>query len=257
MHVMYTELKRYSLVRRRYLSKKSWSKQKGCVNGRKVKRWQKWDPKNLGEFVHLSSMIQSSPVNGVDDKTILESTSTYIQGFSPHHHGYDMVTVEKKSTFDVNMEDLVWKYKESQINRHRSKRSRKRRQIVNKDNSGKHFKNAQRHKQHTEIYKDNSNQISFIYCQIKNSDFSEFSDSVQHSFSCYPPVLHIPVDKETGDDNSTTDISLAPGLLFQELASSAVNGPKNQIGHYRSVTYLEIYISNICLFLQSLLIFIN
>jgi hypothetical protein len=211
------------------------------VNGRKVKWWQKWDLKDLSESMNLSSMIETSSTECDISKTIPEHTNTYIQGFSPHDHGYNMVTMEKKPTFDVNMEDLIWKCKENQMNRPRPKGRRKSRHAMREDISNEHLKaNNEKHKRYTDI--DKSSQSSFMYCNIKKSEISEFSDSVQHSISCYPPILYIPVEKGSEDDSgsSTPDVSLTSGLLLQELTSPEVNGQKNQTGHYRSVTCLEI-----------------
>ncbi|XP_061179420.1 uncharacterized protein LOC133188045 [Saccostrea echinata] len=255
------DLLRCTNARRQNLSKKAMTKQKGCVNGRKTKRWQKWNPKDTEECLLIEYDRVTSPTNvgrvfSLAERTVLNNETpddSYIQGLSFLNSGRQTVTLEKKSTLDVSIEDLLRQYHEKYHKGHKTKHFKKKiepfttkkkvelatvdqtKHIVYPDVKTENANNET--KENTSFSNDNIESQTFIACVIKKSEFDEFLKSrfVQHSESCFPPIISIPLVHNINGNakHFTPESSLRPSLLLQESTKSVVFDTVQRTGIYR------------------------
>ncbi|XP_062602170.1 uncharacterized protein LOC134263804 [Saccostrea cucullata] len=258
------ELVRYSNVRvgRQHLSKKAMSKQKGCVNGRKTKHWHIWNTKDTEECLMIgyntvTSSSESYEVDTTDNKEMM------VQGTSFPNYGKQIMSLEKKSTFDVSIKDLLRKYVEQNNKRPKGKRTRKRFDPFKaKNNKADLAAGDQRDhvvypsaksedvkrdvnsetKENVSFTNVNTEPQTFINCVMKRSEFDDFMRSrfVQLSESCFPPIIFIPLGHNiNGNSKHFTQDKLPSALLLQESTKSVVHDTTQRTGIYRLKIYAE------------------
>lgn len=260
----FTEFQKYSGVRKQHYSKKGQSKQKGCVNGRKVKHWQKWDHEDLGHHVQLASVIQAncsqrtvgeqSGVNTLDD-------GFKLGGSDINRLRDDDFTGKAKSPIQVSMADLINGCKKREPHRLNNKRwifkTKKGPEEIHigvhdaKIHASSVWDVARRQREETGVKEidynslqkeetnekyDRGDEQTSIFCQLLKSEFFEFMarSYVRRSGSCFPPVVFISLRQNPTKNGNVfiADTYLQAGLVVQEMLHSASSDPSEQIGDY-------------------------
>ena len=260
-------LRKYPLVRKQHPSKKALKKQKGNVNGRKVKRWQEWNPKDMEYFTRLSSMLRN---NRIFKKFAIIETKEKLQEDVREfcESVTESFTGKWKSAIEVNMVDLLQKCKKQGRGSNKKKRwrnepikDRKIKEGIEKDqitlfpeeencDSNKfqeenvnnvtdindNFVKTQKEAASADEQNDDDDKRS-MRCRFLLSEISEFmvKSFVQRSVYTFPPAMFIHLRKNLVKEGKqfTSDTYLQPGLVVQELLSSALSDPSRLIGEYK------------------------
>ena len=243
-------------------------KQKGNVNGHKVKRWQQWNPKDMEYFTRLSSMLGNNRI--CKKFAIIETKEKMQENVREFCESVtENFTGKWKSAIEVSMVDLLQKCKKQ--GRGTNKRKRWRNEPINdrkiKEGIEKDRITHFQEEENCEINKfqeENVNNVTDINdnyvktqkeetassdeqnddddkrsmrCRFLLSEISEFmvKSFVQRSVYTFPPAMFIPLRKNLVKEGKqfTSDTYIQPGLVVQELLSSALSDTSRLIGEYK------------------------